>query len=191
MLRWLARRRLAGLRIGYGVMDPELADYIERVRQPYNVNAIAQAAASRLGRLRERPAGRRRSKRSIRRVGLDQLELRLGAVDGGLAKVAADRPVEPLVRVLALAQVVGEHVEAVVRVHLALILLGGAAARRRPGLGPGKFPALLRFVFAVFIWGKVGQICLAMSFYPHLKNHPCVMFNVSDPTDTLEGNSHL
>ena len=37
---------LAGMRVGFGVMDPELADYIERVRQPYNVNAVAQAAAA-------------------------------------------------------------------------------------------------------------------------------------------------
>ncbi len=36
---------LAGLRIGYGFTTPEIADYIERVRQPFNVNSLAQAAA--------------------------------------------------------------------------------------------------------------------------------------------------
>lgn len=36
---------LAGLRVGYGVMDPELVDYVERVRPPYNVNVVGQAAA--------------------------------------------------------------------------------------------------------------------------------------------------
>jgi len=36
---------LAGLRVGYGVMDPELVDYIDRVRQPYNVSTVAQVAA--------------------------------------------------------------------------------------------------------------------------------------------------
>ncbi len=36
---------LAGLRIGYGVTTPELAGYLERVRQPFNVNSLAQAAA--------------------------------------------------------------------------------------------------------------------------------------------------
>ncbi len=36
---------LAGLRIGYGVMAPNLARYLDRVRQPFNVNAVAQAAA--------------------------------------------------------------------------------------------------------------------------------------------------
>lgn len=37
---------LAGLRIGYGVMPVELADYLNRVRQPFNVNSLAQVAAS-------------------------------------------------------------------------------------------------------------------------------------------------
>lgn len=36
---------LAGLRIGYGVAAPEVADLINRVRQPFNVNSVAQAAA--------------------------------------------------------------------------------------------------------------------------------------------------
>ena len=36
---------LAALRIGYGVMDPSVADMLNRVRQPFNVNALAQAAA--------------------------------------------------------------------------------------------------------------------------------------------------
>ncbi len=36
---------LAGLRVGYGIMDAGLATYLERVRQPFNVNLPAQAAA--------------------------------------------------------------------------------------------------------------------------------------------------
>ena len=36
---------LAGLRIGFGVMHAEVADMLNRVRQPFNVNSIAQAAA--------------------------------------------------------------------------------------------------------------------------------------------------
>jgi histidinol-phosphate aminotransferase len=36
---------LAGLRVGYGVMHPVLASLLDRVRQPFNVNAAAQAAA--------------------------------------------------------------------------------------------------------------------------------------------------
>ena len=36
---------LAALRVGYGVMDPAVADLLNRVRQPFNVNSLAQAAA--------------------------------------------------------------------------------------------------------------------------------------------------
>ena len=36
---------LAALRIGYGIMDALVADMLNRVRQPFNVNALAQAAA--------------------------------------------------------------------------------------------------------------------------------------------------
>ena len=36
---------LAALRIGYGLMHPALADVLNRVRQPFNVNSVAQVAA--------------------------------------------------------------------------------------------------------------------------------------------------
>ncbi len=36
---------LAGLRIGYGLADVELASVLERVRHPFNVNLVAEAAA--------------------------------------------------------------------------------------------------------------------------------------------------
>jgi histidinol-phosphate aminotransferase len=36
---------LAGLRIGYGVMPLELAELLNRVRQPFNVSSLAQSAA--------------------------------------------------------------------------------------------------------------------------------------------------
>jgi histidinol-phosphate aminotransferase len=36
---------LAGLRIGYGIADPELAGYLERARHPFNVNRLAEVAA--------------------------------------------------------------------------------------------------------------------------------------------------
>jgi histidinol-phosphate aminotransferase len=35
---------LAGLRLGYGVMRPETAHWLERTREPFNVNQMAQAA---------------------------------------------------------------------------------------------------------------------------------------------------
>lgn len=37
---------LAGLRVGYAVSHPDLADFLNRVRQPFNVNNIALAAAT-------------------------------------------------------------------------------------------------------------------------------------------------
>jgi len=36
---------LAGLRIGYGIGEPELIAAMEKVRQPFNINAICQAGA--------------------------------------------------------------------------------------------------------------------------------------------------
>lgn len=36
---------LAGLRIGYGITTPEIVELLNKVRQPFNVNSLAQAAA--------------------------------------------------------------------------------------------------------------------------------------------------
>lgn len=36
---------LAGLRVGFGIADPELADYLQRARHPFNVNRLAEVAA--------------------------------------------------------------------------------------------------------------------------------------------------
>lgn len=36
---------LAGVRIGYGISHPEIVSQLEKIRQPFNVNAIAQAGA--------------------------------------------------------------------------------------------------------------------------------------------------
>jgi histidinol-phosphate aminotransferase len=36
---------LAGLRIGYGIGHPELVGVLEKVRQPFNINSVAQAGA--------------------------------------------------------------------------------------------------------------------------------------------------
>jgi histidinol-phosphate aminotransferase len=37
---------LAGLRVGYGIGDPELISYLERARHPFIVNSLAQVAAA-------------------------------------------------------------------------------------------------------------------------------------------------
>jgi len=36
---------LAGFRVGYGIMDSEIAQILNRIRQPFNVNSLAQVAA--------------------------------------------------------------------------------------------------------------------------------------------------
>ena len=36
---------LAGLRVGYGIADPELVSALEKIRQPFNINLAAQVAA--------------------------------------------------------------------------------------------------------------------------------------------------
>lgn len=37
---------LSGLRLGYGLMGAEMADYLNRVRQPFNVNSLAQVGGT-------------------------------------------------------------------------------------------------------------------------------------------------
>jgi histidinol-phosphate aminotransferase len=37
---------LAGLRVGFGIADPQVIDLMNRVRQPFNVNNVALAAAA-------------------------------------------------------------------------------------------------------------------------------------------------
>jgi histidinol-phosphate aminotransferase len=36
---------LAGLRVGFGIAQPAITDLLNRIRQPFNVNSVAQAAA--------------------------------------------------------------------------------------------------------------------------------------------------
>jgi histidinol-phosphate aminotransferase len=36
---------LAGFRVGYGIMDAEISEILNRIRQPFNVNSLAQVAA--------------------------------------------------------------------------------------------------------------------------------------------------
>ena len=61
---------LAGLRIGYGVAQKECVDLLHRVRQPFNVNAIAQAGA--LAALSD--TGHIRKTKAMTRRGLAYLE---------------------------------------------------------------------------------------------------------------------
>src|SRR5262249_25954432 len=46
MLRTFSKTAsLAGLRVGYGVADPDCVALLNRIRQPFNVNSLAQVAA--------------------------------------------------------------------------------------------------------------------------------------------------
>ena len=67
---------LASLRIGYGYAGAELAGLLNRVRQPFNVNAIAQAAA--LGALDDREFAETCAREN--RAGLAQIEAGLRAL---------------------------------------------------------------------------------------------------------------
>ncbi len=68
---------LAALRIGYGVMAAEVADMLNRVRQPFNVNALAQAAA--VAALQD--SAYVEESRHLNEAGLAQLYAGLAALD--------------------------------------------------------------------------------------------------------------
>jgi histidinol-phosphate aminotransferase len=51
---------LAGLRVGYGIADPQVVQALDKVRQPFNVDSLAQVAAAASLRLPARLEERRR-----------------------------------------------------------------------------------------------------------------------------------
>ncbi len=61
---------LAALRVGYGIMNANVANMLNRVRQPFNVNALAQAAA--LAALAD--SGYVDESRALNRSGMRELE---------------------------------------------------------------------------------------------------------------------
>ena len=73
---------LAGLRLGYAIAQPECIDLLNKVRQPFNVNAMAQAAgvaaladSAHLERTRRLlAAGQVQVRDGLRRLGLDPVE---------------------------------------------------------------------------------------------------------------------
>ncbi|MCE2391207.1 MAG: histidinol-phosphate transaminase [Proteobacteria bacterium] len=81
---------LAGLRVGYGVGDPELISLVARARHPFNVNTLAQAAArgalsdpGHVGKVRDL------THRGLERLesGLRELGLRFAASDANFLLV--------------------------------------------------------------------------------------------------------
>lgn len=67
---------LCGLRVGYGICSPEIKQAVDKVRQPFNVNMLAQAAALKALSLEERLKERRQQNLEGRRqlyAGLENL----------------------------------------------------------------------------------------------------------------------
>ena len=96
-LGWVARRPgtlvtrtfsklygLAGMRVGYGIADPELAGYLERARHPFNLNLLAEAAAlAALGDTEHVDASRRVNAEGVEQLtrGLEALGFRVWPTD--------------------------------------------------------------------------------------------------------------
>ncbi|MDX1698839.1 MAG: aminotransferase class I/II-fold pyridoxal phosphate-dependent enzyme, partial [Thiohalobacterales bacterium] len=73
---------LAGLRVGYAVSHPDVANLLNRVRQPFNVNLVAQAAALAAvddrqhiaDSVRHNAAGMQQMEAGLRALGLDWID---------------------------------------------------------------------------------------------------------------------
>ena len=73
---------LAGLRIGFGVADAQIIDLLNRVRQPFNINSLALAAAeAALGDGDHVSSSRRENKQGMSTLaaGFAALDCRFGA----------------------------------------------------------------------------------------------------------------
>lgn len=101
---------LAGLRVGFGIAQPEITDLLNRIRQPFNVNTLAQAAA--IAALNDKEFLRRSAE--VNRDGYQQLTQNFDRL--GLKYV-------PSFGNFVLVKV-GDDEEAGARVNLALLQLG-------------------------------------------------------------------
>jgi len=86
---------LAGLRVGYAVLPAELAGYLHRVRAPFNVSSVAQAAA--LAALEDREHVERsralnRAEKVYLRAGLEALGLSVVPSEANFLLVDVARP---------------------------------------------------------------------------------------------------
>lgn len=94
---------LAGLRVGYGLSHPQVAELLNRVRQPFNVNSIAQAAA--LGALTDRDHVRRSlwlNRNGLRQLGEAFAKLGLSALPSAANFLSVDvgRPADEVYEAL-------------------------------------------------------------------------------------------
>lgn len=77
---------LAGARVGYAISHPEVADVLDRLRPPFNVNSLAQAGA--LAALADRPYMQRCVEASVRELG--RVAQGIGALGLGVGPSAAN-----------------------------------------------------------------------------------------------------
>ncbi len=90
---------LAALRVGYALSDPRVADLLNRVRQPFNVNSLAQVAA--VAAIGDRDHVR--ASVALNRSGMDQLAAAFDALGlayipsvGNFISVELGRPADPI-----------------------------------------------------------------------------------------------
>lgn len=67
---------LCGLRVGYGLCAPEVRAALDKVRQPFNVNRLAQAAALEALKHQDQVAARARQNAEVREYMVDRLVAR-------------------------------------------------------------------------------------------------------------------
>ncbi|RJQ44862.1 MAG: histidinol-phosphate transaminase [Gaiellales bacterium] len=77
---------LCGLRVGYGLCPADVRDAIDKVRQPFNVNMLGQAAAMRALELE----GRLEERRQMNREGRNQLYEGLAALEIGYVETQSN-----------------------------------------------------------------------------------------------------
>ncbi|NBC49541.1 MAG: histidinol-phosphate transaminase [Gammaproteobacteria bacterium] len=90
---------LAALRVGYGLSHPDVAELLNRVRHPFNVNAPAQAAAiAALGDQEHVARSVAHNRREMERVSAGLTSLGLGYIPsvGNFVTVDLDRPAGPV-----------------------------------------------------------------------------------------------
>ncbi len=90
---------LAGLRVGYALSHPVIADALNRVRQAFNVNTIALGAAEAALKDQEhvtRSVAANREALAYIRAGLDKLGLRYFPTQGNFLLVDCARPALPI-----------------------------------------------------------------------------------------------
>ncbi|MBK1703791.1 histidinol-phosphate transaminase [Halochromatium glycolicum] len=90
---------LAALRVGYGLSHPDVAELLNRVRHPFNVNAPAQAAAiAALGDQEHVARSVAHNRREMERVSAELTSLGLSYIPsvGNFVTVDLDRPAGPV-----------------------------------------------------------------------------------------------